>query len=104
MKHTLEQQLRDYIVDTFLFGEGGDSFGDDDSLLERGILDSTGVLELVAYLNERFEIKAADDELVPENFDSVNRLSAFVQRKQRSGARPAPEAAQIPGHQHGASL
>ena len=98
MTMTLEQQLRDFIVDAFLFGEGGDSFGDDDSLLERGILDSTGVLELVAYLNERFQIKVSDDELVPENFDSVNRLGAFVQKKQRSTSRQAHS------HQHGASL
>lgn len=94
MRRSLEQQLRDYIVDTFLFGEGADSFSDDDSLLERGILDSTGVLELVAYMNESFEIRVADHELVPENFDSVNRLSAFVQRKQSNTSRQASEAAQ----------
>jgi acyl carrier protein len=104
MKSTLELQLRSFIVDTFLFGEGGDSFGDDDSLLEKGILDSTGVLELVAYLVESFGFKVADDELIPDNFDSVNRLSAFVQRKQRSASRPAPETAQALDHQHGVSL
>jgi acyl carrier protein len=90
MKETVEQQVRRYIVDTFLFGEGGDRFNDDDSLLECGVLDSTGVLELVAYLNERFEISVADDELVPENFDSVNRLGNFVRSKQR------PRSSQVP--------
>jgi len=81
MRHALERDIRKYIVDAFLFGEGGDRFTDDDSLLEQGIIDSTGVLELVSFLSETFGIQVEDNELVAENFDSVNRLSAYVQRK-----------------------
>ena len=81
MRHALERDIRKYIVDTFLFGEGGDRFTDDDSLLEQGIIDSTGVLELVAFLSETFGITVEDHELVADNFDSVNKLSAYVQKK-----------------------
>jgi acyl carrier protein len=81
MRHALERDIRKYIVDAFLFGEGGDRFTDDDSLLEQGIIDSTGVLELVAFLSETFGIQVEDHELVADNFDSVNKLSAYVQFK-----------------------
>lgn len=81
MSQAFEQRIRSYIVDTFLFGEGGDKFSDEDSLLEQGIIDSTGVLELVAFLSETFEIQVSDDELVADNFDSVHKLSAYVRSK-----------------------
>ena len=74
-------QIRTFIVDTFLFGEGGSGFTDADSLLAKGIIDSTGVLELVAFLEESFAIQVADDELVPANFDSIDKLSNFVTHK-----------------------
>lgn len=81
MSQAFEHRIRSYIVDTFLFGEGGDKFTDEDSLLEQGIIDSTGVLELVAFLSETFEIQVADDELVADNFDSITKLSAYVRSK-----------------------
>lgn len=76
-----EAAIREYIVNAFLFGEGGDTILDDDSLIDKGIIDSTGVLELVAFLEEMYGIHVADQELVAENFDSISRLGAFVQRK-----------------------
>ena len=81
MSQTPEQEIRGFIVNTFLFGEGGDTFSDEDSLLSKGIIDSTGVLELVAFLDETYGIQVADDELVAQNFDSINQLAAFVKRK-----------------------
>ena len=81
MTQAAEQQIRSYIVNTFLFGEGGDGFNDEDSLIEKGIIDSTGVLELVAFLDETYGIQVADEELVADNFDSVSKIGAFVQRK-----------------------
>ena len=81
MSQTPEQQIRGFIVNTFLFGEGGDSFSDEDSLLAKGIIDSTGVLELVAFLDETYGIQVADEELVAQNFDSIKQLAAFVGRK-----------------------
>lgn len=81
MTQAPETEIRNYIVTTFLFGEGGDSFTDQDSLIEKGIIDSTGVLELVAFLDETYGIQVADQELVADNFDSVSKLGAFVKRK-----------------------
>lgn len=74
-------QIQGFIVETFLFGEQGD-FKGDDSLLEKGIVDSSGVLELIGYLEESFKIEIGDDEITPENLDSVTKIAQFVQRKQ----------------------
>ena len=76
--------LRDFIVETFLFGEGGDDLGDEDSLLERGIIDSTGVLELSAFLEDELGVKVTDADLVPDNFDSIARLAAFVENRRKA--------------------
>jgi acyl carrier protein len=73
-------EVRAYVVEQFMFGEPG-KLSNDDSLLDRGILDSMGVLELVAFVEQRFEVKVDDHELVPENLDSISRIAAFVQRK-----------------------
>jgi acyl carrier protein len=81
MDTEFRHKLRDFIVETFLFGEGGDDLLDEDSLLERGIIDSTGVLEVTAFLEDDFGIKVGDEDLVPDNFDSIARLATFVQSK-----------------------
>ncbi len=73
-------RIRAFLVDSFLLGDD-DGFGDADSLIEAGIVDSTGVMEVVTFLEESFVIDVADDELVADNLDSVERLAAFVQRK-----------------------
>jgi len=82
MSQTAESRIRSFIVTTFLFGEGGDDIADDDSLLEKGIIDSTGVLELVSFLSESDGIEVEDDELIRDNFDSIQKLAAYVARKQ----------------------
>jgi acyl carrier protein len=81
----LIQELRTFIVDNFLFGDasGRFTFSDDDSFQERGIVDSTGILELVCHLQERYGIDITDAELVPDNLDSLARVSRFIERKQR---------------------
>ena len=84
--------LRTFVRENFLFGQDT-PFSDDDSFLGLGIIDSTGVLELVALLEKQFEISVADDELVPENLDSINNLVRFIQRK-REQHEPAAAAAQ----------
>jgi acyl carrier protein len=78
----MQQQIRQFILSSFLFTDDQSKLKDEDSLLEQGIMDSTGVLELVAFLESEFGIQIADNELVPENLDSVNRINAFVGRKQ----------------------
>ena len=77
-KYTTE--IRNFIVNNFLFGDGS-SLKDDTSFMESGILDSTGVLELVTFLESTFGFKVLDKETVPENLDSVNRAATFVARK-----------------------
>lgn len=74
-------EIRQFIVDNFLFGQGRDKLQDDTSFLEGGLIDSTGVLELVAFVSQKYEIAVEDDELVPANFDSVNNLAAYLERK-----------------------
>ena len=75
-------EIRNFVVENFLFGQASAVPDEDASLLETGVIDSTGVLELVSFLEERFEVRVEDTELVPENLDSVRRLSDFVRRKQ----------------------
>jgi acyl carrier protein len=77
----LRSSVRRFISDNFLFREDVDAFSDDDSFLEAGIIDSTGVLELISFLEAQFSIEVADEEMVPENFDSVTRIVAYLQRK-----------------------
>ena len=66
----------------FLFGNESKAFSDEDSFMEKGIIDSTGILELIEFVEEQYEIKIEDDELIPENLDSLNNLSAFILKKQ----------------------
>ncbi|MBI5759806.1 MAG: acyl carrier protein [Planctomycetales bacterium] len=77
----IQQTLRNFVTENFLFGQGGDSFSNQDSFLESGIIDSTGVLELVTFLESEYKVSIADDELVPDNLDSIDRLLAFIERK-----------------------
>lgn len=77
---TLRAELKEFILRNYLLTRDG-SLGDSESLVERGILDSTGALELVLHLEERYGIKVEDDELHPDNLDSVEKIAAFVERK-----------------------
>lgn len=75
-------KVRSYIQENFLFSDDAGAFTDSDSFLEQGIIDSTGVLELVFFVEEQFGIKVADREMVPENFDSIANIARFIQTKQ----------------------
>jgi acyl carrier protein len=76
----LDQQVRKLIIDHFLFGDDT-AFTNDDSFLDKGFIDSTGVLELVALLEQEYGIKIQDHELVPDNLDSVNNLVRFISHR-----------------------
>lgn len=78
---SIETDLRRYIVDKLLFGRTDTVVNGDTSFLESGLIDSTGVLELVAFLEEQFHIKVEDEDLIPENLDSIHALTRFVERK-----------------------
>ena len=84
MAQSVSQEIRQFLVDSFLFGENDESLGNEDSLMEKGIVDSTGVLQIVTFLDEQYGINVADAELVADNFDSISRLCAFVERKKAS--------------------
>jgi len=76
----IQDKIRAFIVENFLFGEG-DDLKSDTSFLDDGIIDSTGILELVDFLEEEFAISIDDEELVPENLDSLNNVTAYVSKK-----------------------
>jgi len=78
----VEDMVRDYIVQNILFSSNGYPYQDDTSFLENGIIDSMNVLELVMFVEQKFGVKVEDAEIVPDNFDSINKLSAFIRRKQ----------------------
>jgi acyl carrier protein len=78
---SVEQTIRQFIVDNFLFGEVEKVPSNEESLLGQGIIDSTGVLEMVAFLENQYGIQVQEHELVAANLDSLNNLVAFVSRK-----------------------
>jgi len=73
--------LRGFISETFLPSAGLDAFADEDSFLEKGIIDSTGILELLEFIEEKFKIRVEDEEIVPDNLDSLDKLTSYIQRK-----------------------
>ena len=75
-----KNKVKDFIVENFLFGNSN-GFDDDTSFLEEGIIDSTGVLELVTFLEDAFGIKIEDEELIPENLDSLSNIEIYLERK-----------------------
>ena len=68
-------------MDNFLFGSEENPFNDNDSFLENGIIDSTGVLELIEYIEKKYYIKCEDEELTPENLDSLYNVTSYIMRK-----------------------
>jgi acyl carrier protein len=77
---SIEHEVRNFIVENYLLARE-DSLSNDDSFLEKGIFDSTGILELVSFVEHKYKIQLEPDELVPENLDSIASLARFLQRK-----------------------
>ena len=78
----MKEEIKEFIIDTFFV----DDFGDDVSFLTEGILDSTGVLELVGFIEDTYGLKVADEDLVPENLDSLANVCAYVARRRKDAA------------------
>jgi acyl carrier protein len=78
---SIEEQLRQQIVENILLSDNGYLYTDDDSFLENQILDSINILELVLFLEEEFGIFIDDNEIIQDNFDSINKLSCFIRCK-----------------------
>lgn len=88
MAESIAREIKDFVVTNFLFGQDAAGLTDDASFLEGGIIDSTGVLELVAFLEQRYGITVGDRELLPENLDSVQNATRFVSRKLETHGAP----------------
>jgi acyl carrier protein len=81
MLASIASEVRAFIVGNFLFGQDGGGFTEHQSFLETGIIDSTGLLELVSFVEQRYGVSIGDREMVPENLDSLMNISQFVMRK-----------------------
>jgi acyl carrier protein len=92
---TLNEELRAFVTDNFMYGKPYEGFADDDSFIERGIIDSTAVMELVAFLEVRYRIKLLDQDLIPDNLDSVNGLARFVESRLQKNFTGACDASRI---------
>lgn len=89
MVEMFASEIKAFIVSNFLFGQETEPIAHDQSFLESGVIDSTGLLELVAFVEQKYGIAVGDRELVPENLDSLHNISHFVARKlEASAARP----------------
>ena len=82
---SIERQIKQFIVSNYLFTEDDSAIGNEDSLVNSGIIDSTGVLELITHVEDTYGIEVLAEEMVPENFDSVRRVVEFVLQKKRAG-------------------
>jgi acyl carrier protein len=85
----IKENIRQYIATNMLFSDKGFPHGDDASFLEEGIIDSVGFMELVAYVQQTFGFEVGPQDLVPENFDSVNKLARYIAAHQ-AAAQPQP--------------
>jgi acyl carrier protein len=80
---TIAQQIRSFIQESFLFGQT-DNLRDGDSFLESGIIDSTGILQLMAFLQDTYGVRVEDEEAIPDNLDSIDRIVVYLRRKSDS--------------------
>ena len=80
MNNTTDE-LRTFILDNFLFSQADGRLSEDTSFLENGIIDSTGLLELIAFIERAYGIRLEDDELIPDNLDSLRKIRHFIDRK-----------------------
>ncbi len=82
---SIQARVRQFIIQNFYVSEP-DQLQDDTSLIQGGYVDSTGMLEVIAFLEESFEIRVEDTETIPDNLETIGRISAYVQRKQTAAA------------------
>ena len=78
---SVKDKLREYVLENYLFTDDQSALNDDDSFLDKGIIDSTGIMEVIFFIEENFEISVADEEMVPENLDSISNIVAFIDKK-----------------------
>jgi acyl carrier protein len=79
--NSIREEVRTFVIDNFMFGQATEALRDDQSFLETGVIDSTGVLELIAFIEQQYSLSVADNEVIPANLDSIAQLVAFIDRK-----------------------
>lgn len=84
MSDSLRSEIRDFILANYLFTNDASAIGLDDSLLGKGIVDSTGMLEIIFFIEEKLGVKVKDEEMIPANLDSVNKIADFVASRRRA--------------------
>lgn len=83
---SIEAKIREFVLKSYLFTTDASALANDASFMQNGIMDSTGILELIMFLHDEFGVDVHDDEMVPENLDSVNNVVAFVKLKSANAA------------------
>ena len=76
-----EIKIREFIFETFMIGESEEALDNDDSFQDKGVIDSMGILELIAFVEEEYGVEVEDEEVIPDNFDSVSKLAEYIRRK-----------------------
>jgi acyl carrier protein len=84
MSDSLRDRIQKFILENYLFTSDPGALSVDDSLLGRGIVDSTGMLEIIMFIEEQLGVTVKDEEMIPENLDSVGRIAAFVESKRKA--------------------
>lgn len=84
MTDALRSSIRDFLLENYLFTTDTSAIGIDDSLLGRGIVDSTGMLEVIFFIEEKLGVKVKDEEMVPDNLDSINKIAGFVEARRKA--------------------
>lgn len=79
-------EIKQFIARNFLFSEDAGAVREDESLMSSGTLDSTGILELIMFVEDRFKLKVPDQDMLPENFDSVRAIADYVERRKKQAA------------------
>jgi acyl carrier protein len=85
-QEAIKAQVRQYVAANFMMGANVAELRDDDSFMGQNVIDSAGILELIAYLEQTYGIKVVEDDMIPDNLDSLNGVGRYLQRK-LSGAR-----------------
>ncbi len=83
MSDSLRDRIQKFILENYLFTSDRSALGLDDSLLNRGIVDSTGMLEIIMFIEEQLGVTVKDEDMVPENLDSVSRIATFVESRRK---------------------
>lgn len=84
MTDALRSSIRDFLLENYLFTTDTSAIGWDDSLLGRGIVDSTGMLEVIFFIEEKLGVKVKDEEMIPDNLDSINKIARFVEARRKA--------------------